>query len=105
MRTLSTEQEVDELFGKPLVIVYKHSTRCSVSSLAHREMEMFAAGHPDHEVFKIDVIEDRSVSDYVEERTGIPHQSPQLLVLRDGEVVWSTSHFGVTARALVEELS
>lgn len=104
LRTIESEREVDELFEKPLAIIYKHSTSCSVSVVARLEMESFAAAHPEHEVFRVDVIESRSASDYIASRSGLRHESPQLLVLRRGELAFDASHFGVTAKALVAGL-
>jgi bacillithiol system protein YtxJ len=46
----------------------------------------------------------RDVSREVEARTGVPHESPQALVLRDGRAVWSASHFDITADAVERAL-
>lgn len=107
LERIDKETDVDELLKRPLAIIYKHSTMCSVSSVAIREMEAYQASHPspEHRVFRVDVIEDRPVSSYIESRTGVRHESPQVLVLRNGEVVWTASHFDVTSRALSDHLS
>jgi len=68
-------------------------------------METFAGAHPEHDVYRVDVIEDRAVSDYIASRSGLRHASPQLLVLKGGAVAFSTSHFGVTAEALEASIS
>ncbi|MGH9319258.1 MAG: bacillithiol system redox-active protein YtxJ [Vicinamibacteria bacterium] len=104
MKLLTRNEEIDEVLRRPLAIVFKHSTLCSMSSLAHREAEKFLEAHPEAEVHKVNVIESRAISDYIEKLTGVRHESPQLLVFRGGEVVWHESHFGVTARAIAEAI-
>lgn len=101
---LSSEGEVGGLLREATAIVFKHSTMCSVSARAHEEVVKFLDTHPDRKIYKVRVIEDRSVSDYIEDATGVRHASPQILVLRSGEVAWMGSHFGVTAEAIEEHL-
>lgn len=74
------------------VIVFKHSNACPISSRAYREMEKF-----DGEVNILEVQSAREVSREVENITGIRHETPQVIVLRDGKAVWNASHFDVTA--------
>jgi bacillithiol system protein YtxJ len=101
---LSSEGEVDDLLREATAIVFKHSTLCSVSARAHEEVVKVLDTHPDLKIYKVRVIEDRSVSDYIEETTCVPHASPQILVLRLGEIAWMGSHFGVTAEAIEAHL-
>ena len=87
-----------EANGSPAVIL-KHSNTCGVSSRAFREMTEFAGP-----VGLITVQDARGVSDEIVRRTGIAHETPQLLVLRDNKVVFTASHFEVKATALEAEL-
>lgn len=90
---------LSELGDGPAVI-YKHSTRCSVCVGALSEVRKFAERHPDVPVFLIDVVGHRPISNLVAERFDVIHQSPQALVIRDGESVWDASHLSVTAEEL-----
>jgi monothiol bacilliredoxin len=105
VRSLVSDAEFDALLSEPLAIVFKHSTQCSVSARAHGETERFLESHPQRMVHLVLVLEHRAVSDYVEAVTGVRHQSPQILVLKQGEVVWHVSHFGVTAEAIASAVS
>lgn len=105
MKRITCNEEFDALMSLPVALVLKHSTACPVSTRAHQEAEAFLNAHPDLEVHKVHVIEDRGVSDYIEERTGVRHASPQLFIFRDGAVTWSDSHFAVTAQAIESQLS
>jgi bacillithiol system protein YtxJ len=100
LKALRTVADFELLREKPLAIVLKHSTACSVSARARREALAFLGARPDQEIYEVYVLEHRAVSDHIQEATGIRHESPQLLVLRRGEVHWHGSHSSVTAEAI-----
>jgi bacillithiol system protein YtxJ len=77
------------------VILFKHSTTCPISSAAYQQMSKVA-----EEVSLVVVQRARDVSKEIEARTGIQHESPQAIVLRNGEAVWSASHYDITAGAV-----
>ncbi len=79
------------------VVVFKHSTTCPISAAAYNEMSRFEG-----EVALVEVQRARSLSKEIEQRTGVPHESPQVLVLRKGKVVWEASHWKVKANAVQE---
>jgi bacillithiol system protein YtxJ len=74
------------------VIVFKHSNACSISARAYREMEKF-----DGQVNILEVQSAREVSRELANLTGVRHETPQVIILRDGKAVWNASHFDVTA--------
>jgi bacillithiol system protein YtxJ len=76
---------------KKPVIVFKHSNACSISARAYREMEKV------DDVNILEVQSARDVSRELATRTGVRHETPQVIVLRDGKAVWNASHFDVTA--------
>lgn len=73
------------------VIIFKHSVTCPISAGAYREMERL-----EEDVAMVVVQRARSVARAIEERTGVRHESPQVIILRDGRAVWSASHWNVT---------
>jgi bacillithiol system protein YtxJ len=77
------------------VLLFKHSNTCPISARAYREMQ--GVSNP---VSLVVVQKSRDISRAVEERTGVQHETPQALILRDGRVVWSATHFDVTADAV-----
>ena len=95
---VSDAAALEELFARSHtepVLLFKHSNACPISARAYRQMEGVKAP-----VSIVVVQKNREVSRAVEERTGVRHESPQALVLRDGRVVWSASHWNVTAEAV-----
>jgi thioredoxin 1 len=84
----------------PLFLVFKHSTSCPISARAFAEYQAFLAARPDVPTAWIDVVDQRPWSQRVEEATGVRHESPQALLVRDGRVAWSASHGAITAVSL-----
>ncbi len=76
--------------NKP-VIVFKHSNACSISARAYREMEKLDG------VNILEVQSSRAISNEVADLTGVRHETPQVIILRDGKAVWNASHFDVVA--------
>lgn len=105
-KDLSSTTEVDEAImasnSNPQVIL-KHSPRCGISFLAKRNLdhmqELDNVGY-----FLIDVIRDRSVSQYLAEKLGIRHESPQAFVLKEENVAWHGSHYRITDEAVVNSI-
>ena len=97
---VSDAAALEELFARSNegpVLLFKHSNACPISARAYREMQ--GAKVP----VSILVVQDsREVSREVESRTGVRHESPQTIVLRNGEAVWTASHFDITAGAVEE---
>lgn len=98
--------QLDELFAasehRP-VWIFKHSLACPVSRSAWGEYRRFVEGRggSDEGIYAVIEIQSaRPVSNAVAERTGVRHESPQVLLVDGGEVAWHESHFSITARAL-----
>ena len=97
---LANLDALDRALAAPLFLLFKHSARCGVSASAFAEYEAFAAARADVPTAWIDVIAERPWSQHVAERTGIAHESPQAILVRDGRVAWHASHGAITRRAL-----
>lgn len=104
MREMTSRGDADAALGEESALVFKHSTRCPVSANARREMESLLSGGEPVPVYQVDVNARREVSEYVAERTGVEHQSPQVILLRGGRPEWKADRFAVTAGAIREQL-
>jgi bacillithiol system protein YtxJ len=80
--------------GSP-AIIFKHSNTCGISARAHAEMSRIH-----HPVGLVTVQQARGVSNEIEARTGIAHETPQVFIMRDREVLWSASHGQIKAEAV-----
>lgn len=103
---LTNKEQVKDLIEsshqKPLVI-FKHSTRCSVSAVAKYRLESdwsFDAAELD--AYFLDLIMHRDVSNYISEAFGIYHESPQMLLIREGECVCDASHLDISVHEIRE---
>lgn len=94
----STPADIAETLDSPATlpkVFLLHDRRCPVSKRAYREVEGLGG-----EVYIIVVSDSPEVGTSVEELVGIPHESPQAFVIRDGAVTWHASHWGITRRSL-----
>jgi bacillithiol system protein YtxJ len=83
---------------KPLVI-FKHSTTCPISARAYEQMAELA-----DEVALIDVQTGRDISREIAMSTGVEHESPQVIIMRNGKPVWHTSHWDITRETVEKAL-
>ena len=93
---------LDDLFGRSHtspVLLFQHDPFCGTSAIAYREL-----AHLPSEIPLIDVARAQPLSRAIAERTGIRHESPQVLVLRNGQAVWSASHLAITTDVVLRAL-
>ncbi len=84
------------------VLLYKHSTRCFISSMAQRRLNDWGSEHLP--LYYLDLIRYRDVSNSIATRYSVQHQSPQLLWIKDGKCIEHTSHEGVGSDVVKEWL-
>lgn len=90
--TEELDRLIDDSYRHPLAI-FKHSTRCSISSMAKNRLERsWSFTDEQLPIYYLDLIRYRGVSNAVAEKTDVEHQSPQLIVLKDGQVLYHASH-------------
>ena len=101
--------ELDKLLsesGACPLLLFKHSYTCGISAEALDEL----LAHLDKEALDraryalVTVQTHREVSNAVSRRLGVRHETPQAILVRDGQVVWSASHFRVTANAMLQAI-
>lgn len=105
MRHLTSPHDLDAALAGPEAVLLKHGAHCPISAAARREMAGFAERNPHVALFALEVTEHRELSETLAERLAVPHQSPQLILLRDGAPEWHVTHFAITARALEDRLA
>lgn len=104
MKEMTSRQDADAAFAEDSALVFKYSTHCPISANARREMDSLLSGGEPAPVYQVDVNAQRDVSDYVAERTGVDHESPQVILLRRGRPEWDADRFEVTAGAIRDQL-
>jgi bacillithiol system protein YtxJ len=101
LQQLTKESDLEALMKSPACTwLFKHSNTCSVSSAALDEVNSFLSAHPEQNVSMIVVQTHRPLSNAVASQLKHVHQSPQLFLLKDGYVLWSATHWSITADAM-----
>jgi bacillithiol system protein YtxJ len=101
---LRTVQALDGVWNDEALVLFKHSTQCGRSAQVYEEVQRFAAEHREVRIHLVKVIEARPVSNEVERRAGVRHESPQVLIVKRGAVVWHEAHLRVTAAGMAAHL-
>lgn len=105
---LEDEQQLEALLAASHVrpqFVFKHSTRCSISSTALGRFEKVQDSAAMPEGWYLDLIRYRHLSDAISQVSGVQHESPQVLLFRDGRCVYHASHLSIRPEELVSAAS
>lgn len=98
LTTISQLNEIDELSKTKLQIIFKHSTRCSVSSMAKRSLDsaLRQDSSTPFDIYYLDLIAHREVSNAIATRYGVQHESPQIIAIKSGKSTFDASHSDVS---------
>lgn len=102
-KKLAVKEQLDDIVKesheRPMFI-FKHSTRCGISRMVLSRFESELEATDDYGMYYLDLLSYRSLSDEIAARFQIWHESPQLIVLKNGEVVHHSSHHSIKASTL-----
>lgn len=107
LKDLGQLNEIITISHEKPVVIFKHSTRCSVSRMALKQFENeFDLESLDQKVllYFLDLLEYRGISNEIATRFNVIHQSPQLLLIQNGKSVYAVSHSDIDAEVLKEKL-
>lgn len=96
--------EIMTVSNEKPVVIFKHSTRCSVSRMALKQFENEFDLNDKVDAYFLDLLEHRDISNEIADRFGVYHQSPQLLLIKDGKSVYDVSHSDIDAAELKRKL-
>ena len=94
--------EIKELSKTKAQVIFKHSTRCSISSVAKNRLER-STQYDEIDFHYLDLIKYRPVSNKIARDYNVYHQSPQILVIRNGECIYDESHSGISMEEIEEQ--
>jgi bacillithiol system protein YtxJ len=83
-------------------VIFKHSTRCGISRSVLRKFEKQLDTSINIELYFLDLLKYRELSNEIAHRFNVIHQSPQLLIIKDGKVVEHDSHYDILKIAISE---
>ena len=99
---LQNEQQLHEITKKSAErpqVIFKHSVRCGVSGVVKSRLEKGKLP-ADNDYYFLDIIHFRALSNKIAELFKVYHESPQVLVIRNGECVYDESHMGITVQEI-----
>jgi bacillithiol system protein YtxJ len=101
---ITSVEQLSELLhniGEKPILLFKHSTRCGVSSMVLNSFENdWSSGTELCDIYYIDLLRHRDVSNEVAVLTGIIHQSPQAIVIKGKEIIYDATHSAIDARRI-----
>ena len=98
----TTEVSFQENLG---VVIFKHSTRCSISSLAKDRLSSDWDFNEELPIYYLDLIAYRALSNKIAEKFNVQHESPQLLILKKGECIYDASHMSISVKSIHDKLN
>ena len=104
LNTIQQLADIKELSKTRPQIIFKHSTRCSISSMAKSRLER--SKQPDAgDFYFLDLLKHRSISDQIAADFAVSHQSPQILLIKNTECVYEESHSGIQMDEIAEQIA
>lgn len=105
---LTQIQQLDDIVSESAevpVIIFKHSTRCAISRMALKNFEgEYTINAEKAKPYFLDLLEHRDISNEIANRFGVMHQSPQLILIKEGKAVYNTSHSDIDAGVVKEKV-
>ncbi|UKT64124.1 bacillithiol system redox-active protein YtxJ [Pedobacter mucosus] len=104
---LNSIAQLDEIKGASgYSLIFKHSTRCSISMMAKKNFELDWNVIPeDTKLYFLDLISYRDISNAIATLFEVAHQSPQILLIKDGDCVLEASHSDISADEVAEVIA
>ena len=92
--------EIEAISNEKPVVIFKHSTRCSISRMALKQFEREFDLNDTVDAYFLDLIAHRDISNEIATRFNVYHESPQLILIKNGKAVYDVSHSDIDAIAL-----
>ncbi|SHJ65494.1 bacillithiol system redox-active protein YtxJ [Flavobacterium haoranii] len=100
LTAISQLDEIVENSKNKTIVIFKHSTRCSISRFALKQFENEYSLEDKVDLYFLDLLNYREVSNEITNRFQVVHQSPQLLIIKNGVAVYDASHSDIQAEVL-----
>lgn len=101
---LTDEEQLKSIVTKSQArpqVVFKHSTRCSISAVALQRLQK-SQQPAEVDFYFLDLISNRTLSNKIAEVFEVQHESPQVLVIKDGQCVYNESHLGISMMDILD---
>ena len=89
--------EIEAISNAKPVVIFKHSTRCSISRMALKQFEREYDLNETVDAYFLDLIANREVSNEIANKFSVYHESPQLILIKNGKAIYDVSHSDIDA--------
>lgn len=105
LESINQLDELDKASATKTAVIFKHSTTCGISLHAKDKLESkWDLDEKQLDFYYLDLLNFRSISNEIASRYNVIHQSPQILVIRNGKSVYDISHNGIDLQTLKAKL-
>ena len=87
------------------VLIFKHSTRCSISSMALNRLETKWVDNATIKPYYLDLLAHRDISNEIAALFSVEHASPQVLLIKNGKCFYDNSHNGISVTGIMEAIA
>ncbi|MFM7017800.1 bacillithiol system redox-active protein YtxJ [Flavobacterium sp.] len=100
LTSVSQLDEIEDASNSKLVVLFKHSTRCSISRMALRQFENDFESNDQILPYYLDLLNHRDISNEIASKFSVVHQSPQLLIISKEKCIYDASHSDIDAEVI-----
>jgi bacillithiol system protein YtxJ len=104
---IENDNDIETIWQNSLqnpAVLFKHSTRCSISSMALSRFERDWKKDTCAELWFLDLIAYRELSNQIAQKSGVKHESPQVIVVHHGKVIYHASHYDIRVEAILRKI-
>ena len=103
---VSQISDIKEESKKHPVMIFKHSTRCSISAMAWERLKRNWKSEDSEKIcpYFLDLISYREISDAISKEFGVYHESPQVIIIKEGKAVYDNSHMGINYQEILSQV-
>ncbi len=106
-KNLNTLSDLDTIRNESYqnaVVIFKHSTQCAISSMVKNRLESSFEPIANETYYYLDLLRYRDISNAIAEQLKVHHESPQIILIKEGEVVYEESHMQIYFSDLKEQI-
>lgn len=102
LNNLTQLEEIKENQNDEISLIFKHSTRCSISSMALSRLER-SWKDTKIKTYLLDLIANRDISNEIQNKFGVYHESPQVIIIKNGKAIYDASHMAISSNDIMQK--
>lgn len=105
LEEISQIEDIKEESNHQPIMIFKHSTRCSISAMAWDRLKRNWKDEDSQKIkpYYLDLISYREISNAIAKEFGVYHESPQVIIIKDGRATYNNSHMGINYQEILSQ--